>query len=569
VAGDKYDISISYARRNLQWVEEHLLAPLHKCRLKNGRTPRIFFDLGEEGIGIGENFLAKIAAAMSNSDCIIPVYTPEYFVSGWCKYELNLAVRLHVEKGKKVLPILQDPNVTELIPLEARGINARSVEDPSWFERLCAALGVSPAAIQPQLEFPAAPPPATARLTLPPVKVIITVGGQLRTTADDEITISADGAELQGTLKQKASSGTATFTDLIIPTAAPDVRLVAVAPGIDPVRSAPFDVQAPPPPPVPPDPPTIAVEGESEVVFFASGRAVLLFRPGSAAVYSLSGQPLGQEVSLVGRVRLVSRAGNLIAVADWSGNVWLFSDTGQHKTWAFGGGKGGFVVPGGIAFDGPNVFVGFWSGLVFRVSLEGGAGEVLRHEAGVQTLTVYNGRCYVADFGGALAVYNLTTQQLVNTGVLEKAVWLLRPTTDGLLLAVGDEHVYQISTSPFQIHHDVLPAGATGSVFADSARPVLVADDGAGLRLNPQLVFRRFRVAPGTVPVGADDRGTFCVCVAPDGRRTLVSENKVVRSYPSGTLAVSPNGDLFALGERGGVRLTTPSGLGLGQGGGA
>ena len=108
-------------------------------------------------------------------------------------------------------------------------------------------------------------------------------------------------------------------------------------------------------------------------------------------------------------------------------------------------------------------------------------------------------------------------------------------------------------------------------MFADTARPVLVGTDGAGLRVDPKLVFRpRFRVAPGAEPVGADDRGTYCVCAASDGRRTMLQDGKVVYSHADGTLAVSPGGDRFALGERGGVRVVDAAAFGrLVQGGGA
>ena len=56
----RFDIFISYAREDLEWVRGNLYEPLSRCRTGSGRRPRIFFDVGEEGIGIGMSFIDAI-----------------------------------------------------------------------------------------------------------------------------------------------------------------------------------------------------------------------------------------------------------------------------------------------------------------------------------------------------------------------------------------------------------------------------------------------------------------------------------------------------------------------------
>lgn len=558
---DRYDVFISYAREDLKWVQQHLYEPLTRCRLADGRAPRIFFDLGEHGIGVGDNFLKKIAAAIEHATHIVPVYSRFYFLKRMCIKELDLAYQrmadTPADEPEPCKPILIDPEAVPSIPFMWKATNFWPTSDEKWFSKLCDSLGLKPFTVRPELAFAEPPAAATARLTLRPVRVRVTFAGKPRADAPEEVTLAAEGAALEGTLSARTGAdGVATFADLVVPTAATGVKLVATAAGAEPVTSAPFDVVAPPPPKVERTPPTIAAEGEA--VFFASGRAVLVARPGALAVFDTTGRALVPHVGVQGRLRLVARSGPLLAVADWSGNVWLFADTGEWRTWAFGGTAGGFVVPGGIAFDGAAAFVGFWSGRVFRIDIGGAATEALHHDGGVQALAVANGRAYVADFTGALVVYDLATKRLVNSKAIEKGIWALRPCAGGLV-GVGDRYTYRVEFQPFEVHREALPEGASASVFGDTDWPVLVSTDGAGLRVRPHNLSygRRFRAPPGAVPVGADDAGSVCVCAAPDGTRVLVRDSVTKYSHTAGTLAVSPARDLFALGEPGGVRVLT------------
>jgi hypothetical protein len=560
VPEDRYDVFISYAREDLEWVQQHLYEPLARCRLADGRAPRIFFDLGEHGVKGGDDFLQRIADALEGATFIVPVYSLYYFLKPMCKHELELAYSRMVlrppETPNPIIPILQEPRALEKIPFKLQTTHFWRTTDSNWFAKLCDSLGLKPFSARPELAFAEHPAPATARLTLPPVRVRVTFAGKPRADAPEEVALAAEGAPLEGTLRALTNTeGVATFADLVVPTAATGVKLVARAAGAEPVSSAPFDVLAPPPPKVERTPPTIAAEGEA--VFFASGRAVLVARPGALAVFDTTGRALVPHVGVQGRVRLVSRSGPLLAVADWSGNVWLFSDGGESRTWAFGGTAGGFVVPGAIAFDGAAAFVGFWSGRAFRIDIGGAATEAFHHDGGVQALAVTNGRAYAADFTGALVVYDLTTKRLVNSKAIEKGIWALRACAGGLV-GVGDKYTYRVELQPFEVHREALPEGAAAGVFGDSDRPVLVSADGAGLRVKPHLAYGpRFRAPPGAVPVGADDAGSLCVCAAPDGTRVLVRDSVTKYSHTAGTLAVSPARDLYALGEPGGVRLLT------------
>ena len=91
----KYDLFISYRRCPPvgDWVHYHLIPQL-KCWLPGplGRPLSIFYDDGYEaggdGVPIGAELPWALGAALGRSRCLLPVFSPEYFWSEWCRWEL-------------------------------------------------------------------------------------------------------------------------------------------------------------------------------------------------------------------------------------------------------------------------------------------------------------------------------------------------------------------------------------------------------------------------------------------------------------------------------------------------
>lgn len=86
----EYDIFISYRRQGpaLSWVKEYFHPMLEQWlpeHVPSTYEPKIFID---SQIETGEEWPAKLRHALKTSRCVLPVLSPEYFRSNWCKAEL-------------------------------------------------------------------------------------------------------------------------------------------------------------------------------------------------------------------------------------------------------------------------------------------------------------------------------------------------------------------------------------------------------------------------------------------------------------------------------------------------
>lgn len=85
----EYDVFISYRRSGSgqagPWVHNHF-HPLLRAYLADQLCdePRVFLD---EGIGVGEYWPDKLAAALGRSKLLVAVWSPAYFRSTWCLAE--------------------------------------------------------------------------------------------------------------------------------------------------------------------------------------------------------------------------------------------------------------------------------------------------------------------------------------------------------------------------------------------------------------------------------------------------------------------------------------------------
>lgn len=86
--GYQYHVFLSYSRGTdvETWVHRYFW---HQLRLKLtdllGFPARIFVDQGE--IRSGETWARRLVDALRRSYCIVPVWSPAYFTSGWCACE--------------------------------------------------------------------------------------------------------------------------------------------------------------------------------------------------------------------------------------------------------------------------------------------------------------------------------------------------------------------------------------------------------------------------------------------------------------------------------------------------
>ncbi|MFP4542283.1 MAG: toll/interleukin-1 receptor domain-containing protein, partial [Opitutales bacterium] len=170
----EYDIFISYAREDGPWVKENLYAPLQRCRLADGRRPRVFFDIGKEGIRQGQSFMWALGEAIQNSARGIQVYSAAYFSKRMTQWELGKMFELDpLGSEGKINPILIEPEAAADVPFLVSDVQYLTVDDADWFDKMLANLGLhlSAAEHQANLVFLTEPTNTTMNCTLPPVRV--------------------------------------------------------------------------------------------------------------------------------------------------------------------------------------------------------------------------------------------------------------------------------------------------------------------------------------------------------------------------------------------------------------
>jgi len=134
-----YDIFISYSQADLDWVKTHLLAKLQHCEGTDGRQLRIFHDLSS--IPGGAPWRQTLAQGIQHCQHFLAVYSPAYFASRWCLWELGLAaIRDPNQQDGIVVPVhFETPD----IPFEFRTMQALDATRADFYPRLYTALGVT------------------------------------------------------------------------------------------------------------------------------------------------------------------------------------------------------------------------------------------------------------------------------------------------------------------------------------------------------------------------------------------------------------------------------------------
>lgn len=129
-----YDVFVSYAHEEREWVTRHVLAPLRAATLPNGKKLSVFFDTST--IRAGTAWQAALALGIDASRFIIPVYSQTYFSQPYCRFEILRAHRKWVLAGadsRCVLPVMRGHPV---ILATVDDIQAVSIDDcPDLVER--------------------------------------------------------------------------------------------------------------------------------------------------------------------------------------------------------------------------------------------------------------------------------------------------------------------------------------------------------------------------------------------------------------------------------------------------
>jgi len=548
----EYDVFVSYARKETGWVKDHIYRPLLGCRRRDGRPPRVFFDI-EGGIAPGDpNWQRAIERALQSSRLIVTACSRVYFEQPNCDNEFRMALTLEKDKPGTLFPILTDNMPSRDLPLGFRTVNFVPTDErmPDWFQRLCDRADLTPSHERLVLRFLDRPADAAVNHTLAPVRVAIEAeSGSV--PGEHVVSLRAEAGDLHGQLSLKTENGVARFDDLSISAPVNATRLVAEADGCEPVSSVTFKVEAPPVPAPGPEPgPRLeeevlaSVPLPGRVLFFGDGTGFAVLSEERLHVYGMNGEELG-ETSVSGRVRLVRRSADQLAVATWSGNIVLANSKGGIWSWSLQHVKDGMNIVGGLALSEEELYVGFWSGVVIRLAPGAEPAKLTDadEEGGVQAMGVLNHQLYVCTLDGRLYLPGQASRE---TARLEKRLHWVQDFP-GCAVIVGDTKLYFLRQDHPEPLEQQLPLTGVLAVCGDVQHPVVVDTAGKGVRFDAGLVYRsRFHVAPGAQPTSADNAGHYCVFATPDGDRGFMVDGRLVFTHSGGDLAVAPSGKVFA-----------------------
>jgi serine/threonine protein kinase len=560
-ATHKYDVFISCAPEDEDWVNEHLYEPISELEGQDGKRLTVFFQCsGAEPGGTGSTAASGIQGlfdALSSSTKVIPVYSSAYFEQPWATFVLIKAIELDLDgRLGKLAPLLIDAEAAAKIPGVASHIAPETLQSDDWFERLARRLGARLSG-KIHLEFTGQPQDVTVHATLEPVEV--SLGGA--TEPARTVAITASSGELQGTLRVQTRGGAARFTDLSFTEPVERATLIATASGAAATESRPFAVKAVRALAVPGDdanagPRWIAARGEAW--FLGSHRLVAVER-GRILLFDVSSGERVAELGIAAQPRVLSRLADRCAIADWRGGLLVLEADGRHTIYAHPGGSAGLTIPGAVCVGPEAVFVGYWNGDVMCTATDGTLALLVRHSAGVAALQISAGLIFVADLEGKLAVYR--DSRLLHAVELEAPIRLLKAFGD-VVIAAGESMLFHVSATG-KVLKDRLFLKSIVGAFAESQHPVVVDHEGRGVRLNRELgVVTRFQASPGGRPTAADDAGQWCVLRYDDGSRTLVKGERVVHRQKTGPLSVTQDGARVAIGSESGVRVLDSRELG-------
>jgi len=551
-----YDVFISYARGEYDWVDSHVYQPLTRCRKGNGEQPKIFLDKGE--IGVGANWLDVIEGALQVSRKVVGVHSRLYFTRPQCKQEWQMAKALDERRtgaGQPTIlfPILKDPLEPEsYLPLWCHLTNYVDVhERRDWFELLKSSLDLAESSEELTLEFETRTADVRVNQTLDEVRVRLRSEPR-RQLPEATVRLCASAGELSGVTETRTENGVAVFSDLVFGIPHSDVHLIAEVEGYRSGRSDRFSIaesRAIPSPDLKRRG-ELSIAAHGEVRFFPDSRGLTVILSDRLVLFDDRVTARG-EVPLTGPVKEVVARGPLMVVTEWCGRVVLLHADGRIRAFDPPARKGRFEpVPGGAAIRGDIVEVGFWSGGIVAYELDRPPRRLGALDTGIQSLGADGDRTFVAASDGRLLV--LAGGAVEAAHDLEPGNLHLR-VLDGRVIAAGDRDLYYLApgaggaTRLLRQRH---PMGSLAAVFWQSAYPVLVGAQGHGVRIDRGLNYRsRFHATAGAIPVSADDGGSYCVFLNPDGTRTLMEEGKMVYTHPAGVLAVSPDASRFAVGD--------------------
>lgn len=545
----KWDLFISYARENQDFVRKELVEPLRGYRTADGRPVKAFVDT--LSLRAGVEWMVNVTDAIMESRVLIAVYSEDYFKSVNCKLELTKGVNRDPlgERGM-FCPVALNAAAGSMVPEAYSHFNWANATEDGWFKRLVDALGYRHHGRITVLEFGTEIQPVTVGTPLPQVRVEMQYDGR-RVEESEEIRILSEEGGLRGTTTVKSQNGVALFQDLFFDSPLNNTRLVATADGCAASFSNAFSVLAAPVIETPTEDPRIDASGE--VYFFGEPEVIGVADSGALRIFSLAGETLSRA-TIPRRVRLVRSCAGGLSFCGWDGEIVWVSPAGVRRQWKPCH-KSRLCVPGDITAAGTDeMYAGMWSGEVWHLRPDGGSALHFRHPGGVQTLEARGNEMFLADLDGNLVVY--AGQGRTVSVRTEPTIRRLKIFEQSVVL-IGEEELYEYSFARRRVFSVRLPISERiAAVYGVGEKTVAVSSQGRGILFNREDASQNFWTTIGCVPVSMDEDARFCVFRNPDQTYGLWYNRRPLLQGVVGGLAVSRSGTHLAIGEGRGLKIS-------------
>jgi hypothetical protein len=114
----KYDVFLSYSRKNHPWVQEFVSA------LRNAGV-KAWFDV--QDIAPGDRWEDQVQDALRQSTTLVVILTPDSVSSPWTFFELGAALA----DGKKIIPVVLQDMDLRAVPLPLRRFQLLREDSPA------------------------------------------------------------------------------------------------------------------------------------------------------------------------------------------------------------------------------------------------------------------------------------------------------------------------------------------------------------------------------------------------------------------------------------------------------
>ena len=543
-AETKYDIFISYARTEYDWVYQNLFVPLSNCVKKSdGKPPVIFFDMDEEtGMPSGENFLSVLSRVLDASAQFVFAISEGYAAREFCKFEYSKALVKDINgTGGMLHPVLIHKNA--VIPSEMELLNYHNIDDSRWFSKLCNGLGLESKHGAVKLKFLGEPQRIFVGNTLPLVKVALTDDSGREIKQDGEVWLESESGEVNGTLHAKLIGGVATYEDISFSKSGSH-RLKAYSSFAGAAQSEPYEVVSENAQALLGGDAVQWEHADGRIRFFETGRSAVVVTHDKIVWLSADGeaQPLPVDGFVDWKLKSMLVLGDNIALLLWDGRViWIKAD-GQWS-YALADKR---AIPANGWFEGEALVLGYWDGDAFRIAFQGEAKRILHHRAGLFKLAPLGQFILAADMEQKLHLYR--QGQYLDTVDLKDRLLMLREFKDHAV-AVGERKLYFIEKGPLKAIDFPAPmADAIWDCMAGGDRIAVVSQSGKSACFDPQLnIVSRFRLPEGSV-IDYVSRNGFLGFSTPQGNSCIVATQhlpagKVIYTHTGGSFVMSPAGD--------------------------